>query len=546
MFEAWIKFFASDLDINARDNFGFTPLMHAAQKGKTGNVFCLLKNGAKNEGNGKTMPIHLASQHGHRIIVESLLFYKSSLEDKDFLGFTPLHWAAKGGHLETVEFLVHKGSNTNSTVKYNIGKVNDVQRFEDFSPLELARHFNQIGVVKFLEQYNVDQDANQKDKKGIVEIQAQNILEKFFAVYGLVVTGIKKNENHSIYQLKSKGELKASDLEEIKQLLVLNEIEIEDKISARNQRICWYNISINSDSIQKITLDKIKQVKNSHQERFEEQKNKMSDFPVIQPAQLGMSEFLERQKEEENLKKLAEKNRQQLAAQEIALGNYKASKTSKTNNIFNFASRKYKKNKPQEKEELRNDQNAVAQYQITAQVQAALSPKLISESEKLEIPYKKQNADLEQKVTIPPSSDKIHKSKEVKLSLSQFWARTERQTDSLEAINKDSENLNFLLEGFSNFEKDRNYPKLLKLINCLNSLSTECQSFLTSENVSAGNVFIEFLNFSDKNPKTADIEKQYDNIKKNGASLVKDIKFAIQIYAESEKNEAIESKGKFL
>ncbi|XP_045105113.1 serine/threonine-protein phosphatase 6 regulatory ankyrin repeat subunit C-like isoform X2 [Portunus trituberculatus] len=54
-------------------------------------------------------PVHGASLHGHKMIVEILEYAGWDLNVKDLNGHTPLHWAVKGGHVEVTKYLMGKG-----------------------------------------------------------------------------------------------------------------------------------------------------------------------------------------------------------------------------------------------------------------------------------------------------------------------------------------------------------------------------------------------------------------------------------------------------
>lgn len=100
---------AKGLQIDARDQHGFTALMLAAEKGHFEIVIALLLAGADANAadlNGTTAMM-LAIQHGHTDVVSALVFAKGlnpHARDRD--GMTACMHAARGGHLEIVKLLL--------------------------------------------------------------------------------------------------------------------------------------------------------------------------------------------------------------------------------------------------------------------------------------------------------------------------------------------------------------------------------------------------------------------------------------------------------
>jgi ankyrin repeat protein len=100
--------------INTRTSYGFTPLLSAATNGYKHTVKILLDIGgvdveAKTDGTGPSRlhtPLMMASDEGHKDIVEMLLSSKADVEAKDPDGQTSLIIAASNGHKDTVEALL--------------------------------------------------------------------------------------------------------------------------------------------------------------------------------------------------------------------------------------------------------------------------------------------------------------------------------------------------------------------------------------------------------------------------------------------------------
>jgi len=67
---------------------------------------------AKNEWGGT--PLHYATFGGRKEVVELLIAKGADVNTKDDVGETPLHWAAKEGNKEVVELLIAKGADVNA------------------------------------------------------------------------------------------------------------------------------------------------------------------------------------------------------------------------------------------------------------------------------------------------------------------------------------------------------------------------------------------------------------------------------------------------
>ena len=116
----------TDLDngaqVDERNNFGWTALMHAARQNQTGTMAILLDAGAdiNAQDNDGWTPLMRASAKGSLEAVELLLERKANIELADKNGWTPLLWATNRGHLEVLKVLIANGANVN--VKTNDGR----------------------------------------------------------------------------------------------------------------------------------------------------------------------------------------------------------------------------------------------------------------------------------------------------------------------------------------------------------------------------------------------------------------------------------------
>jgi ankyrin repeat protein len=117
-------------DIEARDDYGFTPLHEACDRGHVQVVQALREHGADIEAKDThgTRPLHCACWNGHLAVVNELLSPNDSngattsilgkrkrqganIELKNSDGETPLHLASEGDHLPVVKALVSGGAN---------------------------------------------------------------------------------------------------------------------------------------------------------------------------------------------------------------------------------------------------------------------------------------------------------------------------------------------------------------------------------------------------------------------------------------------------
>jgi len=63
-------------------------------------------------------PLHLAAREGHLSVVEYLINQKADIIVKGDFDRTPLHHAAKNGHFSVVEYLVNQKADINTKDEY--------------------------------------------------------------------------------------------------------------------------------------------------------------------------------------------------------------------------------------------------------------------------------------------------------------------------------------------------------------------------------------------------------------------------------------------
>jgi len=119
----------AEAEIEWTTNTGHTPLHWAARRGHTEIIRILLEAGAEvnaRDGSGEASPYDLtpnegasSSLHGHA--GDFMTFVLNETYDIDWAtcgGQTPLHWAAKRGHVEAIRALLKAGAEVNATDKW--------------------------------------------------------------------------------------------------------------------------------------------------------------------------------------------------------------------------------------------------------------------------------------------------------------------------------------------------------------------------------------------------------------------------------------------
>lgn len=109
---------ASNIDIELKAHNGDNALMIAAYKGNKPAVEALLAKGAQVNRPGWT-PLHYAAAGGHNEIVQLLLENSAYIDAESPNKTTPIMMAAGGGHIYTVKLLLDEGAD--ATLKNAVG-----------------------------------------------------------------------------------------------------------------------------------------------------------------------------------------------------------------------------------------------------------------------------------------------------------------------------------------------------------------------------------------------------------------------------------------
>jgi ankyrin repeat protein len=112
---------ASKVDVNAKDNRGYTALHAAAsQAGQKSTVGMLIAAGANvNAGAEKgATPLYWASYEGRTEVAELLIARGADVNSRQYEeDYTPLHIACRNGHVDTAELLIERGAQVNARAK---------------------------------------------------------------------------------------------------------------------------------------------------------------------------------------------------------------------------------------------------------------------------------------------------------------------------------------------------------------------------------------------------------------------------------------------
>ncbi|MDR0327432.1 MAG: ankyrin repeat domain-containing protein [Planctomycetaceae bacterium] len=174
-------------DVNAKDDYGFTPLYGAAVQGHVETVQFLVSKGAKVNTKNKDgdTPLLGATKGGYVEIVKFLVSKGADVNVKDQFGSSPLNYAAWSGHVEITKLLVSHGAdvlakNNNGytplhsvaqggnveIAKILVAKGSDVHAKDDYNgtPLHVAAKNGHFEIVKFLVSNGAN--VNEKNKGG--------------------------------------------------------------------------------------------------------------------------------------------------------------------------------------------------------------------------------------------------------------------------------------------------------------------------------------------------------------------------------------------
>ncbi|XP_025084231.1 GA-binding protein subunit beta-1-like [Pomacea canaliculata] len=138
-------------------------LLEAAKHGDTESVRALMSNGAPFTTDWLgTSPLHFAAQHGHHQTAEVLLRSGISRDARTKVDRTPLHVAAQEGHLDIVELLLQNSADI------------DAKDMLKMTPLHWATEKGHLGIIELLLRSGADLSCEDKFDRTPLDIAIAN------------------------------------------------------------------------------------------------------------------------------------------------------------------------------------------------------------------------------------------------------------------------------------------------------------------------------------------------------------------------------------
>ena len=174
----YMKLVENKEDKNPKDEEGFTPLYHAAEKGHfTLCQFIVARVSDKNPGksNGNT-PLHIAAQNGHYEICKLIVERVSNKNPTNDGNFTPLYVAAQNGFLDICKLIIENVEDKNP------------DHVDGFTPLFIAAQNGYFEICKLIIQSV--KDKNPMTKNGLTPLHAA-AAEGHFRICWLIIASVE-------------------------------------------------------------------------------------------------------------------------------------------------------------------------------------------------------------------------------------------------------------------------------------------------------------------------------------------------------------------
>lgn len=142
---------------------GYSVLQHACLQGATNVVRYCLEEGSnpnRRTQEHESTPLKWAANRGYKEIVQLLLDHAADEDARDYFGYTPLQYAALGGHSSVLAILLHLEDTTGETMEDMLQllatfsprneNVNAIDDETGFRPLHLACGLGRLDLVEAL------------------------------------------------------------------------------------------------------------------------------------------------------------------------------------------------------------------------------------------------------------------------------------------------------------------------------------------------------------------------------------------------------------
>lgn len=165
-------FLSCGLDVNTKDERGWTPLMISSFNGNEEIAELLIRGGADIEvrDNAGYGPMHWAAFNGYHTVIRLLLEKRADPNALSNFGWTPLMQAATRGHLVAAAQLIGGRANVNLAAK------------DGWTALHKAAANNHTEVVKLLLSKGADANMQYQDGSTALSIAAKNRNEAIIAL----------------------------------------------------------------------------------------------------------------------------------------------------------------------------------------------------------------------------------------------------------------------------------------------------------------------------------------------------------------------------
>ncbi|MBQ9449540.1 MAG: ankyrin repeat domain-containing protein [Acholeplasmatales bacterium] len=157
-------------DLNVRNNDGQTALFKACYLGREQIVYLLLEsiNFDLHEKDNKDETLFMALVRSRNInLLEKVRYNDKIIEEKNYLGETPLHIACKSGDAAIVEYLIMHKAFVNSKNNNNE------------TPLFYAAKSMSLEVIDLLMKYGANPDCKSKSGQTVYDVAPTNAITKY-------------------------------------------------------------------------------------------------------------------------------------------------------------------------------------------------------------------------------------------------------------------------------------------------------------------------------------------------------------------------------